>query len=75
MSTNEFDEYLESIPKNYKKAKPKATSTGSTSLKPQLLKRCYENVDKKYFDPNFTISEDFFTRNRKTSLDMQVKIH
>ena len=65
----EFEEYLAKVPHTYRRNRTSNISKGtnSSSIKPQLLKKCYESVSKQYFDPNFAIQNDFFTRNKKVS--------
>ena len=53
-TTSDFDEYLQALPQSDIKIllTRKHRSSRTASLKPQLVKKCYENVPNEYFDPN-----------------------
>jgi hypothetical protein len=59
--------------KSLKQAKPK--NNKSASLKPQLLKKCYESVPSEYFSAAFEVKEELFQRNRKISHERSMKLH
>lgn len=65
----EFESYLASISfEDFKNVKQSVNRSNRTaSLRPQLVKKCYDNVPKTYFDKGYEINSDFFTRSRKES--------
>ena len=76
LTTQEFEPYLSSIPSDYRKTRFSGIMGGSTvSLKPQLVKKCYESIEKEYFDYHFSIRGDFFSRSKKVGREKQVRLY
>jgi len=70
VSTSEFDDYLASIPPIRRLTK-KTKSHSSSSLKPELLKRCFEIVEKEFFDENYKIDDSWFDKRTKNNIQRQ----
>jgi hypothetical protein len=47
----------------------------TASLKPQLVKQCYENVPALYFDAAYVVKGEAFVRNRKEAAERTNRMH
>jgi hypothetical protein len=50
-------------------------SSRTASLKPQMVKLCYENVPAVYFEGGYTVKGELFVRNRKEAGEKTNRMH
>lgn len=50
-------------------------SSRTASLKPQLVKNCYQNVPALYFDPTYEVKPELFVRSRRETGERTFRMH